>query len=64
MLILTRRKGQAIYTSNGLVFRILKNVKGEVSIGIEAPDNVDIWREELVIAAREAQVELPSGSRE
>lgn len=60
MLILTRRKGEAIYTSNGLIFRILKNVKGEVSIGIEAPDNVDIWREELIIKVRETNTELPT----
>ena len=63
MLILTRRKGEAIYTSNGLIFRILKNVKGEISIGIEAPDNVDIWREELIIKARETNTELPTTNR-
>ena len=47
MLILSRRKGEGLQTSNGIKFKILKTIKGEVSIGIEAPDEVDIWRDEL-----------------
>ncbi len=47
MLILSRRKGEGIETSNGIKFKILRTFKGEVSIGIEAPEDIDIWRDEL-----------------
>ena len=47
MLVLTRKVGEAIVTSNGVRVTIVKVVHGRVSIGIEAADDVTILREEV-----------------
>lgn len=48
MLVLTRKIGQKFRISNNIVITVL-NVKGEqVSIGIEAPRDLPIVREELL----------------
>lgn len=52
MLVLTRNQGQSIViqTSDGEIEVTIANVnqKGQVKVGIQAPDNVDIWRSELL----------------
>ncbi len=56
MLVLMRREGEAIHAGseeeinagNGIVFRVLSNIRGEIKIGIEAPREVVIVREELI----------------
>lgn len=45
MLAITRRKGQKIVCSNGMVIMV---VKGKAQIGIVAPADVKILRSELV----------------
>lgn len=47
MLCLSRQKDEAIALSNGVRIVVLKIGKKTVSLGIDAPDNVNIWREEL-----------------
>lgn len=47
MLVLSRRNGERIRLSNGITILICR-IKGQtVRIGIEAPGEVSIWREEL-----------------
>lgn len=47
MLILTRRIGEAIRIGDSIRLVVLA-VKGtQVNLGIEAPDNVPLWRAEL-----------------
>lgn len=52
MLVLTRNQGQSIViqTSDGeievTIYNVAKN--GQVKVAIAAPDNVDIWRTELL----------------
>ena len=56
MLILKRREGEAICAGSeeqinagtGIVFRVLGNERGEVTIGIEAPKDIVLVREELL----------------
>lgn len=52
MLVLTRNQGQSIViqTSNGEIEITIANVakNGQVRVAIAAPDNVDIWRSELL----------------
>jgi carbon storage regulator len=47
MLILTRRTGEAICIGDAIRV-IVQEVNGkQVRLGIEAPDNVPLWRAEL-----------------
>jgi len=47
MLVLTRTKGQRIILSNGIVITVCQTKTGSVRLGIEAPKDVKILREEL-----------------
>lgn len=57
MLVLTRKPGEAIVTNVGLVFRILEIKGSHIRIGIEAPKEITVMREELLTGA------APSGAR-
>ena len=47
MLVLTRKPGQRILFSNGVVITVCQTKSGSVRLGIEAPKDVKILREEL-----------------
>ena len=47
MLLLTRKIGQSIMIGDDIVVRISAITGGQVKIGIEAPSNVAINREEI-----------------
>jgi carbon storage regulator len=47
MLILTRRIGEAIRIGDAIRVIVLSVKGSQVSLGIEAPDNVPLWRAEL-----------------
>ena len=50
MLVLTRRAGQQILMSKGSIqMKILKIVDDIISIGIHAPQHIDIEREEIYL---------------
>jgi carbon storage regulator len=53
MLVLTRRPGEAILLDGGIRVVVLSSDRRGVRLGIEAPAEVNIQREELV-----SQVEL------
>ena len=48
MLVLTRKKNQSIIIGNSIEVKILEVSGRNVSIGIEAPRDVEIFREELL----------------
>ena len=48
MLILTRTSGQSIMIGHDIVVKVLSNQDGRARIGIDAPDNVKILREEIL----------------
>ena len=54
MLVLTRKKDQSIIIGGNIEVKILEVSGRNVSIGIEAPRDVEIYREEL-IAEKEAK---------
>jgi len=57
MLILTRRNGESIIIDDDVKVTVL-NVKGtQVKIGIDAPDNVGIYREEIYRRIKEEEDE-------
>jgi carbon storage regulator len=47
MLVLSRSRGQAIVIGGGIVVDIVSICRGRVQIGITAPKNVSIHREEI-----------------
>lgn len=48
MLILTRRIGESLVIDEDIVVRVIEIKGTQVRLGIEAPENVQILREELV----------------
>ena len=47
MLILTRRAGESIYVGRDIRFTVLKMQGKQVKIGLEVPDGVTVYREEV-----------------
>ncbi len=52
MLVLTRKSGERIVIGDRITVTIVKCHNGRVSIGIEAPDEVNVVREEILSAFR------------
>ncbi len=48
MLVLTRKLGQNIVIGNGISVKILKISHNKVRLGISAPENVPIFRQEVI----------------
>ena len=49
MLVLTRKKSEAIRIGNDVFVKVIRTGKSTVKIGIDAPANVRVVRGELVI---------------
>jgi carbon storage regulator len=47
MLILTRKPNEAVIIDGDIKITVLSDRHGQVKLGIEAPDDVEIWREEI-----------------
>jgi carbon storage regulator len=47
MLILTRKQNESVIIGDDIKITILGTKGQDVKIGIEAPDDVEIWREEI-----------------
>ena len=48
MLILTRLAGETVIIGNDIRIQVLSNKNGQVRIGIDAPRNIPVMREEIV----------------
>jgi carbon storage regulator len=53
MLVLSRKLGQRFQVGNDIKVTIVKIDRNSVRIGIEAPDDVTIHREEIAVVERE-----------
>lgn len=65
MLVITRKTGEGLVVSDDIVIKVLDVGKDRVRIGIEAPKEVRIVREELYNTEKlnvEAATEAPSKS--
>ncbi len=49
MLVLTRKKGEAVHLGSDIKVRVLAVQGNRVRLGIEAPHDVDVRRGELVV---------------
>lgn len=47
MLILTRKRGERIYINDDIVITLIKTEGDRVFLGFEAPEEHQIWREEI-----------------
>lgn len=47
MLVLTRRLNESILLTGGIKIKVVKIDRGRIQIGIEAPSDVSIYREEI-----------------
>ena len=54
MLVLTRRRGQAICIGDNIRIVVTRIEDGQVRLGIESGDNVTILREELLETVKQA----------
>lgn len=62
MLILSRNKGQKIIVNQDIVISVIEVSGEQVRIGIEAPENVAIYREEIYEAIQKQNKEAALGS--
>ena len=47
MLILTRNQSESVIIDGDIKITVLSDKHGQVKLGIEAPEDVEIWREEI-----------------
>lgn len=47
MLVLSRKAGQSIVIANDVEVKVLAVEKGVVRIGVVAPSDVPVWRDEI-----------------
>ncbi len=62
MLVLTRKTGQKLIIDNNIVVTVLETRGDSVKIGIDAPKNIQIYREEIFQEITEANQEATSSS--
>jgi carbon storage regulator len=54
MLVLSRKENERLFIGDDIVITIVRVVGGAVKVGIEAPDDVQIQREEVRFHERNA----------
>ncbi|MFZ4583696.1 MAG: carbon storage regulator CsrA [Acidimicrobiia bacterium] len=64
MLVLTRRANQSIMIGNDIVVTVLEVRGDQVRLGIKAPREVDVHREEVFAALQAANRQAASPSEE
>ncbi len=57
MLILTRKVGEGIVLNDNVTIRVVEISKGVVKLGIDAPKEMLILREELEQAVKQSNIE-------
>lgn len=63
MLVLSRKKGQCINIGSDIKIVVLDIQPDRISIGIEAPPQVDIYRTELYQAVQQANQQAVTGEK-
>jgi carbon storage regulator len=57
MLVLTRRPGESIVVGQDIVVTVIEIKGGQVRIGIDAPREVEVYREEIYEQARQENLD-------
>ena len=53
MLVLTRKKGEAVILNDNIEMTVLEIDGDQIKLGINAPKNVDIYRKEVYLSIQE-----------
>ena len=53
MLVLTRKKGEAVILNDNIEITVLGIDGDQIKLGINAPKNVDIYRKEVYLSIQE-----------
>ncbi len=56
MLVLTRRPGESIVVGQDIVITVIEIKGGQVRIGIDAPREIDVYREEIYEQVRQENI--------
>ncbi|MGE4297837.1 MAG: carbon storage regulator CsrA [Desulfovibrionaceae bacterium] len=62
MLILTRRPGESIYLGDSIKVTVLSVQGRQVKIGLEVPEDMTVYREELYLRVKEQNREALAAS--
>jgi carbon storage regulator len=62
MLILTRRRREAVFIGHDVVVTVLRIRGDRVRIGIEAPRDIEVQREERLTQRQDSPTDSPSPS--
>ncbi len=60
MLVLSRKLGEKIYISDNICITIVDIDRGKIRLGIEAPRDVPIFRQELLTEQKNAPAPNPT----
>ena len=58
MLILTRNQNESVTIDGDIKITVLSDNYGQVKLGIDAPEDVEIWRDELLAQQEETAKRL------
>ena len=61
MLILTRRVGESIMIGDNVIVKVLGVRSGQIKLGIEAPKNTSVHREEIYRRIQNEEAGVDSG---
>jgi carbon storage regulator len=56
MLVLSRKLGEKVVIGEGIVLTVVKVDRNQVRLGIEAPKDVQVYREEIAPSRRPADL--------
>jgi carbon storage regulator len=56
MLVLSRHENEAILIGNNIKITVVRIDGDRIRLGIEAPREIAVWREELVASAQELEL--------
>jgi carbon storage regulator len=59
MLVLSRKLGEKIYINDNICITVVDIDRGKIRLGIEAPRDVPIFRQELVAGAPATRADKP-----
>ena len=62
MLVLSRKVGERILIGDNIAITVVRVAQGSVRIGVEAPDNLNVVREEVVIPIPSEEEEVKADS--
>ncbi len=63
MLVLTRKSGESIRIGDGIIVTVLDQAGGQVKVGITAPPQVPIHREEIYLKIKAENLAAAQGSK-